>query len=70
MSTVKKTWVKKRGLSEFLIKIKSDSGGEISCAWTDKTQKFSDMAEVIKFIEEQCDEVWYPQSQRKLRGWE
>ena len=65
------TQVKKKGLSEFSVKLdKQGAGGEISCVWTDKTQKFSDINELFRFIEEQCDEVWYPQSQRKLRGWE
>ena len=70
----KKTWIKKRGLSEFTVRIQSSggevTGGEVSCVWTDKTEKFSDINEVLAFIEEQCDAVWYPQSQRKLRGWD
>ena len=70
----KKTRVQKRGLSEFTIKIQSAdgvfTGGEISCVWMNKTQKFNDMGELIKFIEHECDTVWYPQSQRKLRDWE
>jgi hypothetical protein len=70
---VKKTQVKKRGLSEFTVKIKSDggviTGGEVSCVWINKTRKFNDVNELIKFIEEQCDIVWYPQAQRKLRDW-
>jgi len=70
----KKTRVQKRGLSQFTIKIQSAggvfTGGEISCVWTDKTQKFNDIGELIRFIEEQCDNVWYPQAQRKLRDWD
>ena len=65
------TQVKKAGLSQFTVKMKThEASGEVSCVWTDKTQKFSDINELFRFIEEQCDEVWYPQSQRKLRGWE
>ena len=70
----KKAWVKRRSLSEFSIKIRSIDGvldgGEIFYGWTGTTQKFSDAPEIIKFIEEQCDIAGYPQSQRKLRGWE
>ena len=65
----KKTSVKKRDLSEFSVRL-SGAGGEVSCAWIDKSQKFCDISELINFIEEQCDIVWYPQPQRKLRGWD
>ena len=65
------TQVKKTGLSEFSVKLNEHgAGGEISCVWTDNTRKFNDINELFKFIEEQCDAVWYPQSQRKLRNWE
>ncbi|MCL1858671.1 MAG: hypothetical protein FWF92_05500 [Oscillospiraceae bacterium] len=63
------TQTEKKGLSEFTVNMQG-VGGEVSCVWTDKTQKFSDISELFKFIEEQCDIVWYPQSQRKLRGWD
>ena len=70
----KKIWVKKSALSEFLIKTHDTDGvidgGEITCEWAGKTEKFNDMADIIKFIEEQCDISGYPQSQRKLRGWD
>ena len=72
-NTVKRrvTQVKKSGLSEFSVRLdKNTACGEISCVWTDKTQKFSDINELFRFIEEQCDAVWYPQPQRKLRGWD
>ena len=70
---IKKTQVKKRGLSEFKIKLKSSGGalvgGEVSCTWSGHSQTFCDANELMRFIESQCDGVWYPQSQRKLRGW-
>jgi len=70
----KKIWVKRRTLSEFLIKIRSNGGvidgGEIFCGSTNVTREFNDMADIINIIEEHCDNVGYPQSQRKLRGWD
>ena len=70
----KKIWVRKSALSEFSIKTRSIGGvligGEISCPHLNETGKISDMPDIIKFIEEKCDLAGYPQSQRKLRGWE
>ena len=66
--TPRMTQVKKTGLSEFLVKMKG-TGGEITCVWSGKTQKFGDLNGLLKFIDQQCDAVWYPQSQRKLRDW-
>lgn len=74
----KKIWVKKSGLAEFAIKICSTGGvidgGKISCAWLgtddpENSRNINDMSDIIKFIEERCDSAGYPQSQRKLRGW-
>jgi len=70
----KKIWVKKRGLSDFTIKITSEdgviTGGEITSESTKKTDKFSDINEIIEIIEQHCNMVGYPQSERKLRGWD
>ena len=64
------TQVKKRGLSEFSVKMgKNQPGGEVTCVWSGETRKFNDINELFAFIEKQCDAVWYPQSQRKLRDW-
>ena len=72
-AAARKTPVKKRKLSEFTIKLQSVggvcTGGEISCMWDDTTRKFCDVNELMRFIEERCDAVWYPQPQRKLRSW-
>ena len=73
-AAARKTQVKKRKLSEFTIKLKSVdgvcTGGEVSCMWDDTTREFCDVNELMRFIEEQCDAVWYPQPQRKLRSWD
>ena len=73
-AAAKKTRVQKRNLSEFTIKLQSAgkvlTGGEVCCSWDGVTKKFRDVNELMKFIEQQCDAVWYPQPQRKLRGWD
>lgn len=73
-AAARKTQVKKRNLSEFAIKLQSAggvfAGGEIRCVWNGVTRKFCDANELLRFIEQQCDDLWYPQPQRKLRGWE
>ena len=74
-AAARKTRVQKRNLSEFTIKLQSDggalAGGWVSCAWDGgAARKFRDVNELMRFIEEQCDAVWYPQAQRKLRGWD
>ncbi|MCL2814510.1 MAG: hypothetical protein FWD23_07910 [Oscillospiraceae bacterium] len=73
-AAAKKTRVQKRNLSEFTIKLRGAgkvfAGGEICCAWNGTAKKFCDVNELMRFIEEQCDAVWYPQPQRKLRGWD
>ena len=72
-AAAKMTQVKKRNLSEFAIKLQSVDGvcigGEITCMWDGATRKFCDVNELMRFVEERCDAVWYPQAQRKLRGW-
>ena len=72
-TAAKMTQVKKRHLSEFKITLRSAGGtlvgGEAVCIWNGDARKFGDVNELMKFIEERCDAVWYPQSQRKLRGW-
>ncbi|MCL1792821.1 MAG: hypothetical protein FWG34_03030 [Oscillospiraceae bacterium] len=73
-AAAKKTRTQKRNLSEFEIKLKNAggtlAGGRVTCVWDGATWEFSDVNELMRFIEEQCDLVWYPQSQRKLRGWD
>ena len=76
ISTAKRVWVRKTHLSEFLIKIRGGgelAGGEFECVWKGEDGekiKFSDVNDLIKLIEEQCDGAGYPQQQRKLRDWE
>jgi len=68
------TRVRKKNLSEFAITLRNvggvSAGGEVTCVWDGVTRKFCDANELMRFIEEACDAVWYPQSQRKLRGWQ
>jgi hypothetical protein len=65
--------LKKRNLSEFKITLRNAggvlAGGEISCVWNGDARKFGDVNELMKFIEEWCEAVRYPQAQRKLRDW-
>ena len=74
MDGTKKITVKRRGLSEFLIKIQSCggelAGGEIVSTFTNESHKFDDINDIINIIERHCDNTGYPQSQRKLRGWD
>ena len=72
-AAARKTRVQKRNLSEFAIKLHCVGGvldgGEVSCLWDGVARKFCDVNELMRFIEQRCDFVWYPQPQRKLRGW-
>jgi len=65
---------KKSGLSDFLVKIKSDggvmTGGELISISTKESYEFEDINDMLRLIEKQCNAVAYPQSQRKLRDWE
>ena len=68
------TKIKRKTLSEYLIKIQSDGGiitdGEITFVFSGETYKFKDINEMLLQIEKKCDEVSYPQKQRKLSGWD
>jgi len=72
-ASVRMTQVRKKGLSEFEITLRSEggvlSGGRVTCVWDGATREFCDVNELMRFVEGRCDAVWYPQSQRKLRGW-
>lgn len=65
--------VKRSVLSEFIIKIKSGGdvvlNGEVISAYSNETQKFNDINDMLRIIERQCNAVSYPQSQRKLSEW-
>lgn len=74
MDGANKIKVKRSGLSEFLIKVRSRggefAGGEVTSVHSNETQNFSDVNDIIRIIERHCDAVNYPQAQRKLRGWD
>ena len=72
MDDTKKITVKRRGLSEFLIKFQGGGspGGEIVSTYTNESHQFSDVNDIINIIERHCDKTGYPQSHRKLRGWD
>ena len=69
---VSRVRVKRRDLSEFLIKMKGSDGsvvGEITSVYWGKSQGFTDVNEIISIIEKHCDSVKHPQAQRKARDW-
>jgi len=73
--TVKKIQVKvkRRELADYLVKIHTEGGvfkgGELTCVWSKQTRGFTDINDMLKLIEKQCNAVSYPQPQRKMNNW-
>ena len=61
--------VKRRGLADFLVKLKSDGSGGLTCVFANESHEFNDINDMLRLIESQCNAMSYPQPQRKMRNW-
>lgn len=65
--------IKKSALSEFIITVNSIDkkivGGEILHKMTGEKYAFVDLNDMMKIIQQKYDNMYYPQSQNKLRDW-
>ena len=62
--------VKRRGLADFLVKLRGDGSGELTCVFAKEDHEFNDINDMLRLIEGQCNAMSYPQPQRKMRNWD